>query len=182
VTDIAATLGASSRPSSAVRAGRYVKDHLIFVYMALAIGYLMLPVAVMALFSFNNPPGKSNVAWHEFSLEAWLNPFGVPGLAGRREDQHPRRVHLDDRRDRPRTLIALALVRYNFRGSGVTNGLIFLPMATPEIVLGASLLTMFVAIGRQPFFPTKLRDDPDRPHHVQHQLCRRDRPGPVVRL
>jgi spermidine/putrescine transport system permease protein len=52
------------------------------------------------------------------------------------------------------TLIALALVRYNFRGSGLTNGLIFLPMATPEIVLGASLLTMFVAIGRPPFFPT----------------------------
>jgi spermidine/putrescine transport system permease protein len=52
------------------------------------------------------------------------------------------------------TLIALALVRYNFRGAGFTNVLIFLPMATPEIVLGASLLTLFVAIGGPPFFPT----------------------------
>ena len=81
MTDITATLPANSRPSSAVRAGRYVKDHLIYVYMALAIAYLMLPVAVMALFSFNDPPGKSNVAWHQFSLQAWLNPFGVPGLS-----------------------------------------------------------------------------------------------------
>jgi len=59
VTDIAVALPVGSRPSSAVRAGRYIKDHLIYVYMALAIAYLMLPVAVMALFSFNDPPGKS---------------------------------------------------------------------------------------------------------------------------
>jgi spermidine/putrescine transport system permease protein len=51
------------------------------------------------------------------------------------------------------TLIALALVRYGFRGRGAANMLIALPMATPEIVLGASLLTMFVAIGQPPFFP-----------------------------
>jgi len=51
------------------------------------------------------------------------------------------------------TLIALALTRYDFRAKGATNMLIFLPMATPEIVLGASLLTLFVAIGRPPFFP-----------------------------
>ena len=37
-----------------------------------AILYLMLPVAVMALFSLNDPPGKSNVSWHGFSLDAWL--------------------------------------------------------------------------------------------------------------
>jgi spermidine/putrescine transport system permease protein len=154
VTDIAATLPADSRPSSAVRAGRYVKDHLIYVYMALAIAYLMLPVAVMALFSFNDPPGKSNVAWHQFSLQAWLNPFGVPGLSDVVRTSVVVALISTIVATALGTLIALALVRYNFRGSGVTNALIFLPMATPEIVLGASLLTMFVAIGRQPFFPT----------------------------
>jgi spermidine/putrescine transport system permease protein len=46
------------------------------------------------------------------------------------------------------TLIGLALTRYQFRGRGATNLFIFLPMATPEIVLGASLLTMFVSIGQ----------------------------------
>ena len=51
------------------------------------------------------------------------------------------------------TLIALALVRYDFRGRRFTNSLIFLPMATPEIILGASLLTLFVSIGGDPFFP-----------------------------
>ena len=42
------------------------------------------------------------------------------------------------------TLIALALVRYAFRGRATTNILIFLPLSTPEIVLGASLLTLFL--------------------------------------
>jgi spermidine/putrescine transport system permease protein len=41
-------------------------------------------------------------------------------------------------------MIALALVRYGFRGRGPTNFLIFLPMSTPEIVLGASLLVLFL--------------------------------------
>jgi spermidine/putrescine transport system permease protein len=44
------------------------------------------------------------------------------------------------------TLIALALVRYRFRGRGSTNLLIFLPMASPEIVLGAALLTLFLSV------------------------------------
>ena len=63
------------------------------------------------------------------------------------------------------TLIALALVRYEFRGRGAANFFIFMPMATPEIVLGASLLSLFIFAGRQP----RLHDDRDRPHHVQHQ-------------
>jgi spermidine/putrescine transport system permease protein len=48
------------------------------------------------------------------------------------------------------TMIGLALTRYDFRGRGALNGLIFLPMATPEIVLGASLLTLFVATALEP--------------------------------
>ena len=42
------------------------------------------------------------------------------------------------------TLIALAIVRHHFRGRGTTNILVFLPMSTPEIVLGASLLALFL--------------------------------------
>ena len=114
----------------------------------------MLPVAVMALFSFNDPPGKSNVTWHGFSLDAWLNPFGVPQLFDVVRTSILVALISTIVATTLGTLIALALVRYGFRGSGATNVLIFLPMATPEIVLGASLLTLFVAIGQPPFFPT----------------------------
>jgi spermidine/putrescine transport system permease protein len=114
----------------------------------------MLPVAVMALFSVNDPPGKSNVIWHGFSLDAWLNPFGVPQLFDVVRTSVVVALVSTIAATTLGTLIALALVRYNFRGSGATNILIFLPMATPEIVLGASLLTLFVAIGGPPVFPT----------------------------
>ena len=60
----AATPALAARPSAAVRLGRFITRNVLFVYTAFAILYLMLPVAVMALFSFNDPPGKSNVAWH----------------------------------------------------------------------------------------------------------------------
>src|SRR5262245_51246739 len=154
MSDAALALPVSSRPSTAVRAGRYIRDHVIYVYTVFAILYLLLPVAVMALFSFNDPPGKSNVAWHGFTLDAWLNPFGVPGLSDVVMTSILVAVLSTIVATALGTLIALALVRYNFRGSAATNTLIFLPMATPEIVLGASLLTLFVAIGGPPFFPT----------------------------
>ena len=151
------TAHAASRPlqpSVAVRAGRFIDRHVLSVFTAFAIVYLMLPVAVMALFSFNDPPGKSNVAWHGFSLAAWANPLGVPGLADVVWTSIGVAVLSTLVATTLGTLIALALVRYRFRGSALTNTLIFLPMATPEIVLGASLLTLFVAIGEPPFFPT----------------------------
>ena len=76
----------AARPT-AVRAGRYIRDHVIYVYTAFAILYLMLPVAVMALFSFNDPPGKSNVAWHGFSARCLAQPVRRAGPVRRRPDE-----------------------------------------------------------------------------------------------
>ncbi len=135
------------------RLGRAATAYGPWLYTAFAILYLLLPVAVMALFSVNDPPGKSNVAWHGFSLEAWLHPFAVPGLFEVVRTSVAIAFLSTLVATALGTLIALALVRYQFRGQAVTNTLIFLPMATPEIVLGASLLTLFVAIGEPPFYP-----------------------------
>lgn len=143
-----------ARRPVAGRVARFFDRYLLYVYTAFAIVYLMLPVAVMALFSFNDPPGKSNLAWHGFSLQGWLDPFGVPQLFDVVQTSVVIAVLSTIAATILGTLIALALVRYGFRGSSATNILIFLPMATPEIVLGASLLTLFVAIGQPPFFPT----------------------------
>ncbi|HEY6058329.1 MAG TPA: ABC transporter permease [Candidatus Limnocylindrales bacterium] len=144
---------AGPRRSLAQRAARFLDRYLLLVYTAFAVAYLMLPIVVMALFSFNDPIGKSNFVWRSFTLKAWANPFGVPGL----EDAVATSLAIAFLSTAVATaigtLMALALVRYRFRGSSATNLFIFLPMATPEIVLGASLLTLFVALGRPPFFP-----------------------------
>jgi spermidine/putrescine transport system permease protein len=132
---------------------RFWNRYLLFIYTGLAVVYLMLPVVVMALFSFNDPAGKSNFVWQGFTLDAWQNIFAVPGLQSAVTISIGIAFASTAVATTLGTLIALALARHDFRGRSSTNLFIFLPMATPEIVLGASLLTLFVAIGAEPFFP-----------------------------
>jgi spermidine/putrescine transport system permease protein len=144
-----------TRPRATIseRFVRFWNKYLLFVYTGFAIVYLMAPVFVMALFSFNDPAGKSNFVWQGFSLEAWQNIFGVAGLQSAVTLSIIIALASTIVATALGTLIALALVRHDFPGRSATNLFIFLPMATPEIVLGASLLTLFVAIAAPPFFP-----------------------------
>ena len=146
---------ARTRPAATFseRFVRFWNRYLLFIYTGGAIVYLMAPVAVMALFSFNDPAGKSNFVWQGFTLEAWQDIFGVPGLQSAVAISLGIAFASTIVATVLGTLIALALARHDFRGRSGTNLFIFLPMATPEIVLGASLLTLFVAIGAPPFFP-----------------------------
>ncbi|MBD0291140.1 MAG: ABC transporter permease [Thermoleophilia bacterium] len=107
----------------------------------------MLPIGVVIAFSFNEPLGRFNFTWQRFGFDAWLNPFAYPGLQGAVEASIEIAVFASLCATALGTLIALALVRYGFRGRGLTNFLIFMPMATPEIVMGASLLTLFLNLG-----------------------------------
>jgi spermidine/putrescine transport system permease protein len=149
---------APSRPRvGPIEALRRLSDRfLLFVYTGLAIIYLLLPVAIIILFSFNKPAGRRNFVWQEFSLDAWLHPFAVPGLASAVQLSLVIAFVSTIVATILGTLMALALVRYDFRGKRLTNSLIFLPMATPEIVMGASLLTLYVSIGNPPLFPLNL--------------------------
>jgi spermidine/putrescine transport system permease protein len=132
---------------------RFLDRYLLIIYSVLAVIYLMLPVALIILFSFNNPAGKANVTWQGFTLKYWMNPLGVDGLPSAVGLSLVIAVLSTLIATVLGTLIALALVRYDFRGRRATSALIFLPMATPEIILGASLLTLFVSLGSEPFFP-----------------------------
>ncbi|MCY7419547.1 MAG: ABC transporter permease [Chloroflexi bacterium] len=135
------------------RLRRTVSHWALPVYAFLAVLYLALPVLVMIAFSFNDPTGRANLTWKGFSIDAWLNPLGRPGL--------PEAVFASLLIATLSTIIAttigvlmaLALVRHSFRGRGLTNLLVFLPMSTPEIVLGTSLLTLFLATAQWTFLP-----------------------------
>jgi spermidine/putrescine transport system permease protein len=144
-----------ARPGATIseRFVRFWNKYLLFLYTGAAIIYLMAPVAVMILFSFNDPAGKSNFVWQGFTIDAWLDPFGVAGLESAVMISIAIALLSTVVATALGTLIALALARHDFAGRSTTNLFIFLPMATPEIVLGASLLTLFVAIGSPPFFP-----------------------------
>ena len=145
-----------SRPPG--RLSRLVGRWSMPFYTALAITYLMVPIVVMIVFSFNKPEGRFNFEWAEFSLDAWANPIGRPGLADALLLSFQVAIAATLVATVLGTLIALALVRYAFRGRSATNLFIFIPMATPEIVLGASLLTLFVASATQEPFKSLLPD------------------------
>jgi spermidine/putrescine transport system permease protein len=136
--------GRPPRESAASLVWAFVKHHALTVYALFAFVYLMLPIAVVIAFSFNNPRGRFNYTWSSFTFDNWKNWDGVPGLRSAMVLSLEIAFLAALVATALGTLIALALVRYGFRGRGVTNLLIFLPLSTPEIVLGASLLTLFL--------------------------------------
>ena len=125
----------------------FVRRHLLTGYALLVFGYLLLPIAVVIAFSFNDPLGRFNYTWEGFTLRHWQDPFGPPGLKDAIVASMQIALIASLLATVLGTLIALALVRYGFRGRGVTNLLIFMPMTTPEIVMGASLLALFLNVG-----------------------------------
>lgn len=139
-----ATIARRAQPGVAARAWASAKRHALTVYALLAVGYLMLPIAVVILFSFNDPVGRFNYVWQGFTLDNWVEWDAVLGL----REAVVRSLQIGLLATLVATalgtLIALAIVRHEFRGRGSTNLLVFLPMSTPEIVLGASLLTLFL--------------------------------------
>jgi spermidine/putrescine transport system permease protein len=135
------------------RLARVLDRWLLPVYVFLAVLYLALPMLVMILFSFNDPSGRSNISWRGFSLESWFDPLGQPGLAEAVTTSLLVALFATLAATILGVLIGLALVRHRFRGRSSINLLIFLPMSTPEIVLGVSLLTLFLATTQYAFVP-----------------------------
>jgi spermidine/putrescine transport system permease protein len=125
----------------------WIRRYVLTVYAALALVYLFLPIAIVVLFSFNNPAGRFNYTWQGFTFKNWTHPLDYPGLSGALKISIEIAILSSLVATIFGTLIALALVRYSFRGRGLTNLLIFMPMTTPEVVMGASLLALFVGRG-----------------------------------
>ena len=122
----------------------WLRRNIIGIIAILVLIYLFVPIAVVAVLSFNQPEGKYNTSWNEFSVAAWQNMCGVPGVCSSFALSIQIGLIATAVATIFGTMIAFALVRYRFRGRDTTNLLIFLPMATPEVVLGSSLLALFL--------------------------------------
>jgi spermidine/putrescine transport system permease protein len=133
-----------------------VRRHAIAAVAVVVLAYLFLPVVVVVVFSFNDPAGRFNFAWQGFTLDAWLHPCSPAGMC----DSVLLSLQIGLLATLVATvlgtLLAFGLVRHQFRGRAATSLLVFLPMATPEVVMGASLLTLFVNLGVQTGFATIL--------------------------
>ena len=131
----------------ALRVGRRALNGALNFYAGLALLYLLVPLAIILLFSFNDTRSRFNFIWNGFTLRHWEDPFAFPDLTDALVVSIQIGLLTTLIATALGTLMALALVRYQFRGRAPTNLFIFIPLATPEVVLGASLLSLFISIG-----------------------------------
>ena len=135
---------------------RWIGRNLIRIYMFFAFTYLFIPVAYTFAFSFNDS-GKSNLVWKGFTFDNWTNPCGAPQVCSALGNSIKIGLLATIFSTILGTMIAFAIGRHAFKGRSASNLLIFLPMATPEIVLGASLLSLLLVFQISPgFWPTVL--------------------------
>jgi spermidine/putrescine transport system permease protein len=122
-------------------------DLALRLVAGLVLVYLFIPIAVIVAFSFNEPRGKFNLTWKGFTLDNWADPFRYPQLTDALETSLRIAAVSTACAVVLGTLVAVALVRQRFRGSGGVDTFLVLPMTAPEVVMGASLLTLFIDFG-----------------------------------
>jgi len=127
----------------------WLRRNGLMVYAGFAVAYMLIPIVVIAIFSFAETP-RDRLDFSlggGFTLEYWQNAFSISELNQALLRSLELAALTTVIATAIGTLMALALVRYEFFGRRASNLLIVLPMATPEIVMGASLLSMFVVYG-----------------------------------
>jgi spermidine/putrescine transport system permease protein len=143
--DVALERPATAGPAPAPRRRERVRWGLP-LYTGLVLAYLFFPIAVMIAFGFNDIKGRFNFTWEGFTFQWWQRLLEIPDLTTAIRNSMLVAAISTVVATALGTMIALALTRHRFRGRGATNLFIFLPMATPEVVLGASLLSLFVTL------------------------------------
>jgi spermidine/putrescine transport system permease protein len=134
--------------------GDRIRGWALGTWAALGLLYLFIPVFIVVLFSFNDNRGRFNFTWQGFTLSHWANPFANPDLAVALKNSVLIAIIATLIATALGTFMALSLVRYRFRGRGAVDFFIFLPLATPEVVLGAALLGLFLQAGTSTGFAT----------------------------
>jgi spermidine/putrescine transport system permease protein len=134
-------------PAPAGRKRRWTRL-VLPVYSGLVLFYLVLPILIMILYGFNASGFKRvSFRWQGFSLFGYTHLFAKPDLTTALKNSLFIAVVSTIIATILGTLIALALVRYRFRGRTVSDFILFMNISAPEIVLGASLLSLFVTFG-----------------------------------
>jgi spermidine/putrescine transport system permease protein len=134
--------------------GDRIRSWGLAVWSGLALLYLFIPIVIVVLFSFNDNQGRFNFTWQGFTLDHWADPFANPDLAIALKNSLLIALIATVLATALGTFMALALVRYGFRGRGTVDLLVFLPLATPEVVLGAALLALFLTMAVNTGFAT----------------------------
>jgi spermidine/putrescine transport system permease protein len=131
-----------------------LRNWFLGVWSGLALLYLFIPIFIVILYSFNDNQGRFNFTWQGFTLKHWEHPFSNPDLAQAMENSFLIALIATVIATALGTFMAMALVRYGFRGRAVVDFFVFLPLSTPEVVIGAALLALFLTASFNTGFTT----------------------------
>ena len=145
---------AAPEPSHGHARGQRAVDWALGIWSVLALLYLFIPVFIVVLFSFNDNQGRFNFTWQGFTLRHWQHPFADSDLAHALSTSLEVAVLATLIATALGTFMAMALVRYRFRGRGTVDFFVFMPLSSPEVVLGAALLAMFLTLNINTGFVT----------------------------
>ncbi len=120
--------------------------YLLWVYAGMALTFLMIPIIYTIIFSFNDAR-RTNIIWRGFTFDNWLNVCDAQDVCPAFMNSIIVAGVSTVLATAMGTAIAIALVRYRFKFRQATTLLLFLPMATPEVVLGAGLAAQFLQLG-----------------------------------
>ncbi|SDG58694.1 spermidine/putrescine transport system permease protein [Sinosporangium album] len=148
-----APVPAAPAPARARSGGRWA-DRLLRIYAVLLLAWLFAPIVVMIVFGFNDTKSKSNVTWQGFTVKWWGRLGDYPELMTAVFNSVTIALLATAITTVLGTALGLAIGRYRFRGAGATNVVIFAAIASPELALGASLLSLFVSTGVQTGYAT----------------------------
>jgi spermidine/putrescine transport system permease protein len=129
---------------------KWLREHAVNIVAALVVVYLLIPIVVIFIFSFNNPTGRYNYTWVGFTFEHWAHAFSREELTEALLTSLKLAFLATAVSTIVGTMMALALVRHKFFGRRLANFLIVIPMATPEVVMGSALLSFFLLWGAIP--------------------------------
>lgn len=117
------------------------------VWTWLVLAWLFLPVAGMIAFGFNDTKGRFNNTWQGFTFRWYRDVFAIPELTLALVNSLTIALGTAVIAGVLGSLIGYALGRYRFRGSGVADLVMFAAISAPEVVMGASLLSMYLNLG-----------------------------------
>ena len=116
---------------------------ILYIVTILGFAYLFVPIVTIAIFTFNEPEGRFNTTWQQFTWENWRNAFDRTDYFDAFVESIKVAAIACTIATAVGALVSLAITRYRMKGGAAINLLLILPLTTPEIVMGASLFTLF---------------------------------------
>ena len=134
---------AAPRARRRLRLGRLILP----AYTWLVILYTIVPILLMIVYSFNQAPsGRLTFQWLGFTTQWYRQVFAIPDLTNSLVNSLVVATSSSLISAIIGTPLALALARYRYRGKSLTDGVIFTNIAAPSVVVGASLLSLFISL------------------------------------